>query len=390
MKNPTFLLDQGETMGGAERFLVDFCNALGVADRRRLKPHIVGAKTADYKDLLSSEIPIIPFKYPNLKGSVVKRPFIAMGLLKAAWNLSRMIEKQQVQTIYTNTPKTHLIVWVMCLFFESDHLKWHAMIHDFTTPKWLLKAMGKYCKTIAVNSIGTREDTRKKIKPEHYGKIRIIENGVSIEDLPSITPSQGIKNILVMSRIDRRKGQNYALEAAKILQDKYPNIHFNIVGAPFAEDPETGKFYKELQDYAQSNNLKNVTFVGEVQDSFSAYKEADLVLFTPIDPEPFGRITIESLAMGKVVLAFNETGPREVIQQFSAFCRKKEPEIDLQVTERLLVNSCDADDLAKSIEYFIIQSDHMKAIAQHGRSFITEQYPLKETQKRLLQMLEEG
>lgn len=62
--------------------------------------------------------------------------------------------------------------------------------------------------------------------------------------------------------------------------------------------------------------------------------------------------------------------------------------MDLQVTERLLVNACDAQDLAKSIEYFIIQPDHMKAIAQHGRAFITSQYPLKETQKRLLQMLE--
>lgn len=376
-------------MGGAERFLVDFCNNLSSSDKRRLQPRVVGAKTAAYKDLLSSDIPILPFKYPNLKRAMMARPLVALELLHSAWKLSKLIEKEKAITLYTNTPKTHLVVWIMCLFFETDHLKWHAMIHDFTTPKWLLKSMGKYCKTIAVNSIGTREDTRKKIKPENYKKIRIIENGINVENLPPINPSLSVKNVLVIGRIDRRKGQNYALEAAKLLQNRYPNIHFNIVGAPFKEDPETEKFYEELKDYAKKNNLQNVTFIGEVKDGLSAYKNADLVLFTPIDPEPFGRITIEALAMGRVVLAFNETGPREVIQQFASFSQKRQSEIDLEVTERLLVNSCDAQDLANSIEYFIIQPDHLRAIAQHGRAFVTAQYHLKETQKRLIQMLED-
>lgn len=389
MKTTTLLLDQGETMGGAERFLVDFCNDLTVGDKKRFNPKVVGGKTSKYREMLDSEIPIIPFAYPNLKGSKIFRPILVLGVIMAAIRLKKLVKTEQATVIYTNTPKTHLIVWMMANFFGKDkNVKWYSFIHDFTTPKWLLKSMGKHSDIIAVNSVGTREDTRKKMNSEDYSKIRIIENGVPVGELPAPQISSEVKNVLIIGRIDRRKGQNYALEAAKEIQNKYPDIHFYVVGAPFKEDPQTEEFYKELQDYAQNQGLKNVTFTGEIKNSFDAYLKCDLVLFTPIDPEPFGRVTIESLAMGKIVLAFNETGPREVIQQFDTFCRKQPDGLDLQVAERLLVKSCSTNDLVRSIEYFIVHSDHMKAISQYGRPFIESQYPLSETKKRLLQMLE--
>ena len=56
MKRRTLFLDQGEMLGGAEWFTVDFFNAIGVADLRRINPLIVGAGSHDYREKLPESV----------------------------------------------------------------------------------------------------------------------------------------------------------------------------------------------------------------------------------------------------------------------------------------------------------------------------------------------
>lgn len=382
MKRRVLLLDQGETMGGAERFLVDFCNALTPTERRRVNPAVVGAKVSTYGEMLADNIETIPFVFPGLKGNIFQKPFIIFALLFAGRRLAKLIKKEGSKVVFSNTPRTHLVMWVATVFFGAK-TSWHVMIHDFTTPCFLLRSIGKHAKTVIVNSMGTRADTREKMRLQDHKKVRIIENGVDIPKIPDPVYSDRIKDILVIGRIDRRKGQNYSLEVARMMKDRIPSLHFWVVGAPFKEDPETEKYYKELKDYAKRYDLTNVTFVGEVKDAFEVYAQSDLVLFTPIDPEPFGRVTIEGLAMGKLVLAFDETGPREVLEQFIHFCGKND--IELQ-REHILTKSCDATALAKQVEYWYQHVDEMKVYMKHARPFIEEVFPLEYTKKRMVEL----
>ena len=46
----------------------------------------------------------------------------------------------------------------------------------------------------------------------------------------------------------------------------------------------------------------------------SAYKISDIVISASLDPEPFGRITVEAQAMGCLVVAADHGGARETIQ----------------------------------------------------------------------------
>lgn len=386
MKLPAklLILDQAETLGGAERYIIDFCNILTPTERRQVSPFILGGKHPLYRELLDSDIELETFIYSPIKGNIFVLPFLGLRFLWTTFLLAKFIRKGNFKTVLSNTPRTHITLW-FAKWMWGFKANYNVILHDFTTPKWVLSSIAKTAKNIIVVSMGVREDARTKISEEHYAKIRIIENGIDIDRIPAPRISDTVQKVLVLGRIDRRKGQDYALQSARIVHDTLPSLEFSVVGMPFKEDPRTVSYYKELKNYVKKYSLKNVWFAGEVKNSYQSYLDSDIVLFTPIDPEPFGRITIEGLSVGKLVIAFNETGPREVLEQFYSYCQKQ-GEKDLAPIEKILVKSCDPVHLAKAIEYWHTNPEKMAAFTRHARTFIEAMYPLQDTKKRLIQL----
>ena len=81
-------------------------------------------------------------------------------------------------------------------------------------------------------------------------------------------------------------------------------------------DHDTKKNYKsELENRIKFQGLTNrVKITGHCKDMVSAYKISDIVISASLDPEPFGRITVEAQAMGCLVVAADHGGARETIQ----------------------------------------------------------------------------
>lgn len=70
----------------------------------------------------------------------------------------------------------------------------------------------------------------------------------------------------------------------------------------------------ELEEKSRSLGIsERVWFVGHRNDVASAMAACDLIVHASTAPEPFGRVIIEGMSLGKAVVATNAGGPGEVI-----------------------------------------------------------------------------
>ena len=140
------------------------------------------------------------------------------------------------------------------------------------------------------------------------GCYTIIPNGVDLEcfspEVPPIDQFVDDKlNILFVSRLEKRKGLNYLLEAYKQVKGEIPNSRLIIVG------PGTRLRHK-YEKWVRRNGVKDVVFVGYVSyDELPRYyKTADIFCVPATGRESFGIILLEAMAVGKPIVATNIEG----------------------------------------------------------------------------------
>jgi glycosyltransferase involved in cell wall biosynthesis len=109
----------------------------------------------------------------------------------------------------------------------------------------------------------------------------------------------------------RRKGQEVFIRAAALLKPKYPDALYLIVGsaAPGSEDHlDRFRMLAEKLDVAD-----RMVFTGDMQDARPVYASADVSVAPSVDPEPFGCIVMESMALGTPVIGSDAAGIAEQI-----------------------------------------------------------------------------
>ncbi len=371
MKRCTLFLDQGEMLGGAERFLLDFFPVISSAEMRRLHPIIVGAMSDEYRKFLPENIEIRSFQWPSVRGNKI----MAMGqLFLAARKLTYLARVEHATQVFANTPRTMFVAYLAKKFFRMP-AKMVVMIHDFTVPKRLLGRILRIADIIVVNSIPTRKYALTQLPKNQQSKLRIVENGVDFSRIPETSPVKRLAKILMIGRIDPRKGQKFSVEAAASL----PKIQFRIVGSPFPGDQRTMDYDCDIRDFVRQKKLENVKFIPEVSDPFSEMAQADLILALPTEPETFGRIVTEALACGRPVIAFDRTGPGDILWQF-----EKQEKIS-----SLRVEPDNTEDLIEKLTYLLAHPKEVEKIARVARKFVEKNYPLSETAKRLIGVLSE-
>lgn len=109
-------------------------------------------------------------------------------------------------------------------------------------------------------------------------------------------------------RLEYYKGFHLLIDAMKEFQGK--NIKLYIAGT----GPEEEKLKKMVHDYKLE---EQVVFLGKLscEEIKNYYFMCDGVLFPSIWPEPLGRIPLEAMAAGKVCIASNVGGIRELVSK---------------------------------------------------------------------------
>lgn len=108
-----------------------------------------------------------------------------------------------------------------------------------------------------------------------------------------------------IGRLVEQKGVMYLLDAAAAMAARRPGAVFVVVG--------DGPLRPSLEARTAKLGLRNVRFVGEVTDVRPLLSACDIMVMTS-EWEPFGIVNLESMAMGKPVVAFDVDGiPESVV-----------------------------------------------------------------------------
>ena len=121
--------------------------------------------------------------------------------------------------------------------------------------------------------------------------------------------------VTLPARITRWKGQEDFIKVIKSLVDRNIEVHGLIVGEPHKRKQN---FFQTLKGKIADLALeKHITFVGHRSDLKEIMSVSSVVLSLALDPEAFGRTTIEALSLGIPVAGYNHGGVKE---QLEAVC----------------------------------------------------------------------
>ncbi|MBC7135566.1 glycosyltransferase family 4 protein [Oceanibaculum nanhaiense] len=118
----------------------------------------------------------------------------------------------------------------------------------------------------------------------------------------------GVPVVMLPGRLTRWKGQGVLIEAMAHLRD------LPVLCVLVGSDQGRVRYREELEALTERLNLKSVVrFAGECRDMAAGYMLADVVVSASIEPEGFGRVSVEAQAMGKPVVGSNHGGVAETV-----------------------------------------------------------------------------
>ena len=120
------------------------------------------------------------------------------------------------------------------------------------------------------------------------------------------------KIILMPGRLTSWKGQELFLEAVNLVNTQlgYEAFYAVILGNDQGRDLYKKKLVRLTEQFRMT---KQVKFIDNCKDMALAYKVADIIISASIEPEAFGRISVEAQSMQKIIIASNLGGSNETV-----------------------------------------------------------------------------
>ncbi|MET0067934.1 MAG: glycosyltransferase family 4 protein [Candidatus Thiodiazotropha sp.] len=113
----------------------------------------------------------------------------------------------------------------------------------------------------------------------------------------------------LVGNIKAWKGQRVLVEAVHLLKQKYNDFYCFFVGA--VADPQ---YQAELETYVSQHGLdQHVIFTGYQKNIPDIVNSFDIFVHASIEPEPFGIVILEAMALRKPVIVSNIGAPQEII-----------------------------------------------------------------------------
>jgi phosphatidylinositol alpha-mannosyltransferase len=162
--------------------------------------------------------------------------------------------------------------------------------------------------------IAVSQPARKFVSRYFPGDYRIIPHGVDLERFsPKVAPidkyNDGKLNILFVSRLEKRKGAKYLLQAYRRAKKDCPPSRLILVGPG-------DRSRREYERWVRDVNLEDVVFTGHVPytDLPRYYHTADIFSIPAVGQESFGIVLLEAMAAGKPIVATNIEGYASVVK----------------------------------------------------------------------------
>ena len=165
--------------------------------------------------------------------------------------------------------------------------------------------------------------------------------------------------ILLPGRLTKWKGQEMFIESLSLLLEEYKKLNFHAI--ILGSNQGRQLFSKKLSLLVERHRLaKKITFVENCKEMPIAYKLADLIISSSIEPEAFGRVAVEAQAMSKPIVASDIGGSKETV---------------LNGKSGLLYKSDDSKELAKAMNKIIEKNkDSLNTMGEQGRKNVEKKF----------------
>ena len=169
--------------------------------------------------------------------------------------------------------------------------------------------------------------------------------------------------ILLPGRLTRWKGQEMFIESLKLLKTKHKKENFQAI--ILGSHQGRSAYFKKLLSMIEKYNLKNnIFFLQHTREMPVAYYISDVVVSSSIEPEAFGRISVEAQAMRRPILASDHGGSKEtIVNGKSGFLFESEKPEAL------------AENLNKLME---MDKDKLQSIGNEGRKNILKKFDVEQ------------
>ncbi len=257
------------------------------------------------------------FHIPSPK-TVKFRHFIPMFLFQK--KLLAFLKEEKPDLIYANNFFSVKLSADTANFLKIP-LIWHKhIIIDKTHNSYMarqIRHFSKMVRKIICVSKAVRDSLAALGVDEN--KLITVHNGIEIKDfkgrsqIQKIRKKYGFKDNFMAGSVGflrSNKGFDILIKAAALIKEKNKDIKFLIIGKGEDNDVKTEHELKKLAEYLGLSDT--LVFTG-YQDK-QAYLPAFDAFILPSPAEPFGLVTIEAMAQGLPVIAFNAGGTKEIIK----------------------------------------------------------------------------
>jgi glycosyltransferase involved in cell wall biosynthesis len=124
--------------------------------------------------------------------------------------------------------------------------------------------------------------------------------------IPTTAPVIGI-----VGHIQAWKGQDLVVQAMAQLRTRHPDLRCLIVGGVHRQGAE---YAERMRTRIAAEGLQQqVILTGARRDVAACLDAMDVAIHSSTNPEPFGRVLIEAMALGRPLIAPREGGPLEIV-----------------------------------------------------------------------------
>ena len=252
------------------------------------------------------------------------------------------------------TPHGMLEPWIMARHYWSKKV-----------PALLLYQKSAVVKADVLHA--TAKSEKENLQRLGYNdRIKVIANGIDVEDIEMKPSWKRNKEILFLSRIHVKKGINFLLEAVAQLKEQMEGYVIRIAG----EGDVT--YIEELKQLAARLGISQlIIFEGGVYGNrkWELFRQADLFIL-PTHSENFGIVVAEALASGTPVITTMGTPWSELESQRCGWWT----EGGTEATAQALCN------------FLSLTEDELEMMGRNGRKLVEEKYSVRKVAKEFVDM----
>lgn len=372
-----YVHDSGR-IGGAGNVLLHLLCGL---DQQAFFPQVIcGSKGPLVERLRSLGFPveIVNFFRPKAIGD--REGFWLPQFRPLWWNGQRLwssvrqlrafLHNTDYDLVHTNGLVSNLVTSI-AMIGEHKPLIWHE--HGIQPAGFRRLVYSSFANLFPRRIIAVSNAVRETYTPYllNKGKITTIYNGLDPESIDEKSAQQPIReelkvgkeaNVVVMaSLLMPWKGHEWFIRAAKLLQHKHPESYFLILGSTGKNSGQ--QEYKEhlLALTEQLEMTGRVRFLGFRHDVFSIFRQANVVVSSSVQPDPFPTVILEAMHAGRPVVATAIGGQIEMVQDGET---------------GLLVPPADAEALSQAIDYLLSHPKEARIMGERGNSRVKTRFSL--------------